>query len=96
MAIEFAFVCPLPNGIHARPASLLEEIARRFQADIRIANDRTGRRADAKSVLGIIGLDIRLNEWRHYPCHQHSILAPIGQSADWECLIIPLKVAIPC
>ena len=27
MAIEYAFVCPLPNGIHARPASLLEEAA---------------------------------------------------------------------
>ena len=47
------------TGIHARPASALEQVARRFAADISLTNERTGRTANAKSVLGIVGLDIR-------------------------------------
>lgn len=62
MRLEFQFTCPLPNGIHARPASALEEVARDFAADITLFNDRTGRTANAKSVLAIVGADIRLND----------------------------------
>ena len=62
MRLEFQFTCPLPNGIHARPASALEEVARDFTADITLCNDRTGRIANAKSVLAIVGADIRLND----------------------------------
>jgi fructose-specific PTS system IIA-like component len=49
----------LPNGIHARPASALEEVARRFESSITLENGRTAQSANAKSVLGIVGLDIR-------------------------------------
>lgn len=59
MSREFQFKCPLPNGVHARPASALEEIARNFAADTTIINDRTGHVANAKSVLAIVGADIR-------------------------------------
>ena len=45
--------------MHARPASALEHVARRFAADLSLTNERTGRRANAKSVLGIVSLDIR-------------------------------------
>lgn len=62
MSLEYAFTCPLPNGVHARPASALEAVARRFAARISILNERTAHAANAKSVLAMVGLDIRLND----------------------------------
>ena len=64
MAIEHRFLFPLPNGLHARPASHLEEIVRGFTAAITFANDRTGRTANAKSVLALVGTDTRHSD----PC----------------------------
>src|SRR4051812_11381755 len=62
MPLEFHFTCPLANGVHARPASVLEEVARGFGAEIVVTNQRTGRAANAKSVLAIIGAEIRHND----------------------------------
>lgn len=62
MPLEFQFTCSLPNGVHARPASALEEVASCFGAEINLTNQRTGRSANAKSVLSIVGTDIRLND----------------------------------
>ena len=59
MPLEWTFTCPLTDGVHARPASALEEVARRFSARVSLTNTRTRLTADARSVLGIIGLDIR-------------------------------------
>ncbi|RPJ72839.1 MAG: hypothetical protein EHM24_08790, partial [Acidobacteria bacterium] len=42
MAGLYAFTCPLPNGIHARPASALEEVARRFRSEVTLTNERSG------------------------------------------------------
>lgn len=64
MALDFTFSCPLPNGVHARPASALEEVARAFNADVVLLNKRTGRSANAKSILSIVGADIRYSD----PC----------------------------
>jgi len=62
MPLEFHFTCPLPNGVHARPASALEEVASCFGADIVLTNSRSGQSANAKSILGIVGADVRLND----------------------------------
>src|SRR5690606_34203670 len=62
MSVELKFKCPLPNGVHARPASALEEVTSCFRADITLLNDRTGASANAKSVLAIVSADIRLND----------------------------------
>ncbi len=59
MPLEFQFACPLPNGIHARPASALEEVAACFGSEIGLLNIRTQRIANAKSVLSIVGTDTR-------------------------------------
>jgi fructose-specific PTS system IIA-like component len=64
MPLEHHFVCPLPNGTHARPASALEEVARGFRSDITLVNRRTGQRANAKNVLAIVGADVRYQD----PC----------------------------
>ena len=64
MPEELHFDCPLPNGMHARPASALVEVASRFSSAVAIFNSRDGSRADAKSVLSIVAADIRLGD----PC----------------------------
>jgi len=67
MPLEFTFTCPLPNGVHARPASALEEVASCFGADILLTNGRTGRTANLKSILAIVSADIR----QHDGCRLH-------------------------
>ena len=64
MPLDLSFSCPLSNGVHARPASALEEVARGFAAEVLILNQRTGRAANAKSVLSLVGADIRFSD----PC----------------------------
>src|SRR5262245_28647740 len=58
-ALEIAFTCPLPSGIHARPASYLADWANRFVSDCSVTNRRSGAVANAKSVLAILPADIR-------------------------------------
>jgi len=62
MALEFTFICPLPNGFHARPASHLAELASDFVADCALTNLRNEATANMKSVLSIIAADIRLSD----------------------------------
>lgn len=59
MSLEQQFTCPLPNGVHARPASALEEVVRSFDSEIILVNQRTRRSANSKSILAIVGADIR-------------------------------------
>lgn len=59
MPLEHHFACPLPNGLHARPASHLEAVASRFGATATLRNERNGHEADTKSVLALIASDIR-------------------------------------
>jgi fructose-specific PTS system IIA-like component len=59
MPLEYTFSCPLRNGVHARPASALEEVASCFGSDIVLTNRRTGSSANAKSILAIVAADIR-------------------------------------
>ncbi len=49
-----AFRFPLANGLHARPASLLQELCRRFDAKVVFRNMRRRSRADAGSVLELV------------------------------------------
>jgi multiphosphoryl transfer protein len=75
MAFDYRFTCPLPTGMHARPASALEHVARRFAADLALTNERTGRNANAKSVLGIVSLDIRHGD--------RCLVVATGRDAAW-------------
>ncbi len=62
MALDLEFNCPLSGGIHARPASALEEVVRHFTSTVTLYNRRTGRSANAKSILAIVGTDVRLGD----------------------------------
>ena len=57
--VEFKFVCPLANGLHARPASQLAEFAGGFASELYLTNLRTGAGANLKSTLAIISADVR-------------------------------------
>lgn len=52
--IRIAFDFPLADGLHARPASLLQEACLRFDAAVVFHNKRNRRRADAASVLELV------------------------------------------
>jgi phosphocarrier protein FPr len=49
-----------PNGLHARPASVLVNCAKQFSSAIRISKD--GREANAKSVVSIMGMEIKAHD----------------------------------
>lgn len=62
MPLKYHFTCPLRNGIHARPASSLEEVSRDFVSEIVLTNQRTQQNANTKSVLAIVSADIHYND----------------------------------
>jgi len=47
---------PNPSGLHARPAAVLANSAKKFRADIQL--QRGEQRANAKSVVGILGMEV--------------------------------------
>lgn len=56
------FLCPLPNGLHARPAWELKEQCSQWQSDIIFINQRVNTQADAKSSLALIGTGTLFND----------------------------------
>lgn len=57
MSLVVEFICELPNGVHARPASCVETLCNTFSSKIEWHNLRTDRKGDAKSALALIGTD---------------------------------------
>ena len=62
--LEHTFSCPLPLGMHARPASLLQALAQRYQSQITLDNLRNNKVANVRSVFSLIGAEIRAGD----PC----------------------------
>lgn len=56
--LEFDFVCPLRHGLHARPARRLAQLASEFESSLQLRNDRSGSKANLKSVLAIISAGV--------------------------------------
>ena len=59
---EFVFDCRLRNGLHARPASHLADVANRYRAESQLTNLRNGLEGDLKSVLAMIAVDVRASD----------------------------------
>ncbi|MFC1763836.1 phosphoenolpyruvate--protein phosphotransferase [Planctomycetota bacterium] len=57
--LEHKFQCPLPRGIHARPASHLQSVAKRYRSKIRLENLRNGKIANVRSIFSLVGAEIR-------------------------------------
>ena len=60
--LTIAFFCPLPNGLHARPAWALKAQCAAWQSDIRFVNERLNTQADAKSSLALVGTGTLFND----------------------------------
>lgn len=60
--LTITMTCPLPNGIHARPASELELITGQFKSDITLKNIDKQTQANAKSVLSMISADVSFGD----------------------------------
>jgi fructose-specific PTS system IIA-like component len=56
---ELRLRCTLPGGLHARPASVVAELAGKFAAEITLRNLRTAAAANAKSVLSLIAAGVQ-------------------------------------
>ena len=64
MPLDYSFEFPLANGLHARPASHLQELSNQFRSNVLLINLRSGREADGKSVLSLVGADVKMAD----PC----------------------------
>lgn len=60
--LSIEFCCPLPNGLHARPAWALKEQCSAWRSDIRFINKRLNTHADAKSSLALISTGTLFND----------------------------------
>lgn len=50
----------LAYGLHARPASVFINLAKQFQSAVELRKGE--KRADGKSILGVMGLAVKQNE----------------------------------
>ena len=64
MPQEINFLFPLPNGLHARPASIFRDATSRFKSSITLANRRSNTLANAKSALALVATLTRQSD----PC----------------------------
>jgi phosphoenolpyruvate-protein phosphotransferase len=51
-----AVIIPNPEGLHARPAAVLANLAQKYESDIRLK--RGDEQANAKSVMAVMGLEV--------------------------------------
>lgn len=56
---EYRFVCPLPNGLHARPANRLEQVVSGFTSRVSVENLSNRKVANARSILSLVSADIK-------------------------------------
>lgn len=54
--LKRAFMCSLPTGLHARPAAVLAQVAKKYQADIIII--KNNNKANLKSLVSILSAEI--------------------------------------
>ena len=56
---QFAFEVKDALGLHARPAGLLVREAQKFESEITLTLERSGKSASLKKLLGVMGLGVK-------------------------------------
>ena len=56
----FTYVIKDKDGVHARPAGIIVQEAKKYQSNITITSK--GKTADLKRIFGVMGLCIKANE----------------------------------
>ena len=84
--LTIQFLCPLPNGLHARPAWELKEQCSQWQSEITFINHRQNAKADAKSSLALIGTGTLFNDscecWKSIS--RCALSTAIASSRRWQ------------
>lgn len=57
--IEKEFVVTNPQGLHARPAAMIVQIASKYNSNVTI--DKDGEQVNGKSIMGILTLGMQQN-----------------------------------
>ncbi|WMY73316.1 phosphoenolpyruvate--protein phosphotransferase [Buttiauxella selenatireducens] len=78
--LKIDFICPLPNGLHARPAWELKEQCAPFASEMTFINHRLNQQADAKSSLALISTGTLFND----PCSLE--IKGIDEEKAWRIL----------
>ncbi|RKH49920.1 phosphoenolpyruvate--protein phosphotransferase [Corallococcus sp. AB050B] len=79
--LSLRVLSPSPYGLHARPATVLVEVVRRFRADVTVHHE--GRQANARSVLSLLRLGARAG----------TPLTLTAAGADAEAVLLALRDA---
>ncbi|MFH1419553.1 MAG: HPr family phosphocarrier protein, partial [Planctomycetota bacterium] len=87
---DHTFRCPLPNGLHARPASQLADVTARFTSDVVLINERTDASANAKSALSIIALDVKLDDTCRIRVVGADAEAALAAVSDFAANVLPV------
>ncbi|MBN2562901.1 MAG: phosphoenolpyruvate--protein phosphotransferase [Phycisphaerae bacterium] len=87
--LDCTFRCPLPSGLHARPASELADVAARFAADVELVNERTGAGANAKSVLAVIAIDVKEGDTCRVRAAGADAEAALAAISDFAANVLP-------
>ena len=58
--LTIQFLCPLPNGLHARPGTLLVNTIKKFESQITVTNlDGSGVPANGRSLMKVVALGVK-------------------------------------
>ncbi len=57
--LEKQFVVHDPLGLHARPAGVIIKEAQRYQSEITLTVQSSGKSASAKGLFALLGLEVR-------------------------------------
>ncbi|MBM3071644.1 phosphoenolpyruvate--protein phosphotransferase [Lelliottia sp. RWM.1] len=83
MPLVVEFICELPNGVHARPASHVETLCNTFASHIEWHNLRTDRKGNAKSALALIGTDTLAGDTCRLLIHGEDEQSAHAQLEQW-------------
>ena len=75
------FTIKSENGIHARPAGRLTEVAKKFSSSVTLQKAGNDKEVDAKSIFSVMGLGAKKGE----------ILSVLISGADEEEALIAIK-----
>ena len=89
MALVIDFICELPNGVHARPASQIETLCNAFASEVEWRNLRSQRRGDAKSALALVGTDTLKGD------NCQLVISGGDEQAAWERLTVFINDEFP-
>lgn len=73
-------IVPNPEGMHARPAAVLVNLAKKYKSDIRLK--RGDKEVTVRSVVGLMGLEIAHGDTVHFVANGPDAVAAIAELSE--------------